>query len=58
MQYIVFTTIINDNFGVQELYLVLPMSKTYPFTQFNPTGFTQWVQHTMPTLHFASYFVG
>jgi len=23
---------------------------TDPFTQFYPTGFTQWVKHTMPTL--------
>jgi len=27
------------------------MGKTYPFTQFYPTGFTQWVKHSMPILH-------
>ena len=50
MHYIVFTTIINDNFGIHKFYPVLPMGKTYPFTQFYPTGFTQWVKRTMPTL--------
>jgi len=50
MHYIVFTTIINDNFGIHKFYPVLPMGKTYPFTHFYPTGFTQWVKRTMPTL--------
>ena len=26
------------------------MGKTDPFTQFYPTGFTQWVKLTVPTL--------
>jgi len=27
------------------------MGKTDPFTQFYPTGFTQWVKLTVPTLY-------
>ena len=36
MHYIVFTTTINDNFGIHDFYPVLPMGKTYPFTHFHP----------------------
>ena len=36
MHYIVFKTIINDNFGIHKFYPVLPMGKTYPFTHFYP----------------------
>jgi len=27
------------------------MAKTDPFTQFYPTGFTQWAKLIVPTLH-------
>jgi len=30
------------------------MGKTDPFTQFYPTGFTQWVKLTVPTLMWVS----
>jgi len=32
------------------------MGETDPFTQFYPTGFTQWVKLTVPTLHLISDF--
>ena len=53
MYYSVFTTTINDNFGIHDFYPVLPMGKTYPFTHFHsvlPNRFYPWVKRTMPTL--------
>jgi len=40
----VFKTIISFISGLYRFYPVLPMGKTDCFTQFYPTGFTQWVK--------------
>jgi len=50
MHYIVFTTTINDNFGIHDFYPWVKPTLLPTFTQFYPTGFTQWVKRTMPTL--------
>ena len=53
MDLIVFTTTINDNFGIPDFYPVLPMGKTYPFTHFHPVlpnRFYPVGKRTMPTL--------
>jgi len=50
MHYIVFTTTINDNFGIHDFYPVLPMGKTYPFTHFHPV-LPNWFYPVGKTYH-------